>query len=79
MITIDEALELAKQINDLNFAISEKFTIGLEYGWETFNRDRDNFVRLENPVYRDCILNLVRAYDGLRNYALGFKAQEVAS
>ena len=73
------SFSFADTIITLNFAISEKFTIGLEYGWETFNRDRDNFVRLENPVYRDCILNLVRAYDGLRNYALGFKAQEVAS
>lgn len=82
MITIDEALELAEKIYDLDEVIQKKF-IGEFDGkdwskWQDYTKRVNNFTRLDNPVYHDCNLNLFRAYQGLRNYALGYQEQEAA-
>ena len=82
MITFDEALELADKIYNLKEEIEKKF-IGKFDGkdwskWPDYVKRTHDFMRLDNPVYHDCNLNLFRAYQGLRNYALGYQAQEAA-
>lgn len=85
MISFDKALEFAEKIYDLKEEIEKKFIGEFEVGndwsekWSNRVKRTHNFMRLDNPVYHDCILNLFRAYEGLRNYALGYKAEEAAS
>ena len=65
-MTIDETIEFSDRIYDLAMELENKF-----FDWDTypFRHFTDN----NNPVRRDCINNLYKAFEALHDYALGFK------
>ena len=70
-MTIDEALEFAEKIYNLSNELEDKF-----FDWDTY--PYKHTLDSNNPVRRNCIFNLYRAYRGLRDYALGFKEMQFA-